>query len=323
MYPTIAQPAQPMPQTIGLMPERKTFDFKTNKVEQMDLQTLKRTHWEVDIEGNPQRGIFHFQCIERVEMICKKYNLNYEVEEIFAAQDNSKQMPAVGILKKEEVIHGEKAVEAHMLRKIFATVRINDFETDELTTTIVLTYHQDGIEAAIGPCVKACHNQCVLGADRRISNYGKNKVTTDQVFETIDEWLSQYEVQMNEDRERIQRMKNTIVTEQEIYTYIGLLTAIRVAHDCDDKVLSSRVPDDYPLNQSQITDFTLDVLKKMKTKPVLTAWDLYNIATEYYKPGRTTIPGVIKQNVAFSSTLDQFIRFKQPEAVVIEAVPVQ
>lgn len=296
---------------VSLMVERATFDFQANKVEVMDLPTLKRTHLEDDHEGNPLRGIYHFQAIEQVEQICQKYNLNYRIEEIFAAHNNSKHQPGVTVLRKEEIVHGPKAVPAHILRRIFTTICINDFETDELTTTIVLTYHQDGIQAAIGPCVKMCHNQCIMGGGRTVSNYGKNKVTTEQVFETIDGWLSQFEVQMTEDRERIQRLRNSIITEREIYTYIGLLTALRVAHDSSDEDLSSRV-ENYPLNQSQISTFTEDVLKKMKGRTHITAWDLYNIATEYYKPDKMSIPSLVHQNVAFVATLDQFCQAKQP-----------
>ena len=33
-----------------------------------------------------------------------------------------------------------------------------------------------------------------------------------------------------------------------------------------------------------------------KSRP-LTAWDIYNVATEIYKPGRTDIPAMIPQNI--------------------------
>lgn len=302
-----------------LMTKKETFDFQTNKVEIMDLSTLKRTHMEDDYEGNPLRGLYHFQAIENVIDICNKYNLNFDVEEIFAAHNNSKHLPGVTVLKREEIAHGEKSVMAHILRRIFTTIRINDYETDELTTTIVLTYHQDGIQAAIGPCVKACHNQCILSAERIVSNYGKNKVSTEQLFGTVDEWLSQFETQMTEDRERIKRLKNTSINQQEVYTYIGLLTALRVAHDSSDETLSARV-ENYPLNQSQISAFTEDVLKKMKGRDTISAWDMYNIATEYYKPEKTSIPSLVHQNVAFVSTLDNFCQFKDKEIIDVEAV---
>ena len=265
-----------METTLAVMERQQQFDFQKNGIEVMNFETLQRTYKENDIYNNPVQGIYHYQVIRRMMDICEKYNLDYEVEEIFAAQNRNKTQPGVSILPQVEQTHGEKAVEAHILRRIFATIRIRDWETDELTTTLVIAYHQDGIQAAIGPCVKICHNQCILSPQRSICNYGKKKVTTDELFETVDGWLANFEVNMNEDIERIQRLKRRIVPMEEIYLYIGLLTALRVSHDSSDRNLSSTV-ETYPLNQSQISVFTEEVLKLAMSKGQITAWDLYNV----------------------------------------------
>ena len=287
---------------LAVLERQQQFDFQQNGIEVMDFETLQRTYKENDIYNNPVQGIYHYQVIRRMMDICEKYNLDYEVEEIFAAQNRNKTQPGVSILPQVEQTHGEKAVEAHILRRIFATIRIRDWETDELTTTLVVAYHQDGIQAAIGPCVKICHNQCILSPQRSISNYGKKKVTTDELFETVDGWLANFEVNMNEDIARIQRLKRRIIPMEEIYLYIGLLTALRVSHDSSDRNLSSTV-ETYPLNQSQISIFTEEVLKLAMSKGQITAWDLYNVATEIYKPGKTDFPALIPQNGAMAELL--------------------
>lgn len=284
----------------------------------MNFETLQRTYKENDIYNNPVQGIYHYQVIRRMMDICEKYNLDYEVEEIFAAQNRNKTQPGVSILPQVEQTHGEKAVEAHILRRIFATIRIKDWETDELTTTLVVAYHQDGIQAAIGPCVKICHNQCILSPQRSICNYGKKKVTTDALFETVDGWLANFKVNMNEDIERIQRLKRRIAPMEEIYLYIGLLTALRVSHDSSDRNLSSTV-ETYPLNQSQISISTEEVLKLAMSKGQITAWDLYNVATEIYKPGKTDFPALIPQNGAMAELL---LSRLSEEMEVQDAVPV-
>ena len=265
-----------METTLTVMERQQQFDFQKNGIEVMNFETLQRTYKENDIYNNPVQGIYHYQVIRCMMDICEKYNLDYEVEEIFAAQNRNKTQPGVSILPQVEQTHGEKAVEAHILRRIFATIRIRDWETDELTTTLVVAYHQDGIQAAIGPCVKICHNQCILSPQRSISNYGKKKVTTDELFETVDGWLANFEVNMNEDIARIQRLKRRIIPMEEIYLYIGLLIALRVSHDSSDRNLSSTV-ETYPLNQSQISIFTEEVLKLAMSKGQITAWDLYNV----------------------------------------------
>ena len=307
-----------METTLTVMERQQQFDFQKNGIEVMNFETLQRTYKENDIYNNPVQGIYHYQVIRCMMDICEKYNLDYEVEEIFAAQNRNKTQPGVSILPQVEQTHGEKAVEAHILRRIFATIRIRDWETDELTTTLVVAYHQDGIPAAIGPCVKICHNQCILSPQRSISNYGKKKVTTDELFETVDGWLANFEVNMNEDIARIQRLKRRIIPMEEIYLYIGLLIALRVSHDSSDRNLSSTV-ETYPLNQSQISIFTEEVLKLAMSKGQITAWDLYNVATEIYKPGKTDFPALIPQNGAMAELL---LSRLSEEVEVQDAVPI-
>lgn len=278
------------------------FNFSVNNIETMSLDTLRRTHKENDIYGQPVKGIYHYEVIQRMADLCEKHNLNYEVEEIFAAQNKNKNQPGVVVLPQVEREFGVQAVEAHILRRIYTTIRINDWETDELTTTLVVAFHQDGIQAAIGPCVKICHNQCILSPERSVANYGRDKVTTEELFDRVDEWLSNFHTNMTEDRERIKRLKSKVVSPTELYAFIGLLTAIRVSHDSTDKRLSSQV-DTYPLNQGQISVFTEDLLKLNIEKGKITLWDIYNVATELYKPGRTDIPAMIPQNGALAELL--------------------
>ena len=278
------------------------FNFSVNNIETMSLDTLRRTHKENDIYGQPVKGIYHYEVIQRMADLCEKHNLNYEVEEIFAAQNKNKNQPGVVVLPQVEREFGVQAVEAHILRRIYTTIRINDWETDELTTTLVVAFHQDGIQAAIGPCVMICHNQCILSPERSVANYGRDKVTTEELFDRVDEWLSNFHTNMTEDRERIKRLKSKVVSPTELYAFIGLLTAIRVSHDSADKRLSSQV-DTYPLNQGQISVFTEDLLKLNLEKGKITLWDIYNVATELYKPGRTDIPAMIPQNGALAELL--------------------
>ena len=87
------------------------------------------------------------------------------------------------------------------------------------------------------------------------------------------------------------------MTPGELYMIIGMLTALRVSHDSADKRLASQV-DTYPLNQGQISVFTESL-----EQPRITAWDVYNVATEIYKPGKTDFPAMIPQNGAMADFL--------------------
>lgn len=281
------------------------LNFQEESVQTMDLATLKRTQKE-HIGGVPLREIYHFDAIERALGLCSKYGLDYQLEEIFAAHNKNKQFPGTSLLEQAEAQYGKNAVDAHILRRVFTTIRINNFETEELTTTLALAYHQDGIQAAIGPCVKVCHNQCVMFAERRAFTYGKEKVSVEGLFQTIDGWLADFQNQMSADRARIEMLKNTRFSHEQVITFIGVLASIRVAHDSKDKSLRD-VVETYPLNNTQVNAVTEELLKMMQTKTFLTGWEVYNAMNLRYKPEEAEIPTLIPQNFAAVETLVDFI----------------
>lgn len=281
------------------------FDFQNNNVETLSLDTLKRTHKENDISGQPLTGIYHYQVIEQVAGLCALNGLNYQIEEIFAAQNRNRQTPGVVLLPQVESVFGEKAVEAHVLRRIFTTIKINDEETPEMDTTIAIAYHQEGIQIAIGPNVKICRNQCILSPSRTVANYGNKKVSTQEIFHAVNNWLNNFSEHRINDLRILEQLKEINCTLNDTYQLIGLLTAMRVAKDSSNKQLSKCVSSS-PLNQAQITLFTENCLLAYQERQVLNLWDVYNIATELYKPGRTEIPNLIPQNLSLIDTLKNY-----------------
>ena len=120
------------------------FNFSVNNIETMSLDTLRRTHKENDIYGQPVKGIYHYEVIQRMADLCEKNNLNYEVEEIFAAQNKNKNQPGVVVLPQVEREFGVQAVEVHILRRIYTTIRINDWETDNACRGVPSGRHSGG-----------------------------------------------------------------------------------------------------------------------------------------------------------------------------------
>jgi len=283
------------------------LDFEDNGVQVLDLQTLKRTHKENDVYGKPLKELYHYQFIEGIGALCENAGLNYQIEEIFAAQNKNRQFPGVVILPQVETIHGEKAAEAHILRRVFTTIRIDDAQDEDTTTTLALAYHQDGIQAAIGPNVKICHNQCILSSERTVSNYGANKVTTAEVFATVKRWLENFFTDRESDKRIIEQMQKIRMNLDDVYSFIGLLNSLRVMHDSKDKDVNSLVKN-YPLNQAQISQFTDRLITYIIKQggEDLTLWDVYNFATEIYKPERTEIPNLVTQNLSLIETISEY-----------------
>lgn len=281
--------------------EDKFFDFEKAKTQAITLEQLSRTHREDDVYGNPLRGIYHFDLFNKVIDECTELGYNVEVYDMFAAQNRDRQLPGVVRLPQVEAVKGQHAVEAHILRRVYANIRITDFDNDETTTNVAVAFHQKGIQIGFGPNVMICHNQCMLSPELYMSSYSeKGKKGSGMgiaaMLDTLKSWLVDARHIIETDRERIAKMKETRITAEQMFLLIGLMTATRVKADTSRKSIRENIT--YPLNQSQITLFTEDMLEAYHDKEFVTAWDMYNSATNLYKANRMDIPALLPQNRA-------------------------
>jgi len=281
--------------------EDKFFDFEKAKTQAITLEQLSRTHREDDVYGNPLRGIYHFDLFNKVIDECTELGYNVEVYDMFAAQNRDRQSPGVVRLPQVEAVKGQHAVEAHILRRVYANIRITDFDNDETTTNVAVAFHQKGIQIGFGPNVMICHNQCMLSPELYMSSYSEkgkkgSGMEVAAMLDTLKSWLVDARHIIETDRERIAKMKETRITAEQMFLLIGLMTATRVKADTSRKSIRENIT--YPLNQSQITLFTEDILEAYHDKEFVTAWDMYNSATNLYKANRMDIPALLPQNRA-------------------------
>lgn len=281
--------------------EDKFFDFEKAKTQAITLEQLSRTHREDDVYGNPLRGIYHFDLFNKVIDECNELGYNVEVYDMFAAQNRDRQSPGVVRLPQVEAVKGQHAVEAHILRRVYANIRITDFDNDETTTNVAVAFHQKGIQIGFGPNVMICHNQCMLSPELYMSSYSEkgkkgSGMEVSAMLDTLKSWLVDARHIIETDRERIAKMKETRITAEQMFLLIGLMTATRVKADTSRKSIRENIT--YPLNQSQITLFTEDMLEAYHDKEFVTAWDMYNSATNLYKANRMDIPALLPQNRA-------------------------
>lgn len=284
------------------------LDFEKEKVQILTLDQLERTKNEDDVYGNPVMGIYHHDLLKQVICMANEFGYNVEVYDLFAAQNKEAGRNGVTLLPALESIHGEKAVEAHILRRVYANIRLTDFDDDENTTNLAVAYHQKGIQVGFGNNVRICHNQCMLGPEFYASTYsdkgrGRGKgMTVPEMMEAVRSWLFDAQHIIITQRQQIEQMKSIEVDADTVLRFIGLLTATRVK--CDTRHQCIRDTKTYPLNQSQITKYTEQLLLKYHENHNLTVWDLYNTATDLYKADAMDIPQLLPQNRAMVSMLD-------------------
>lgn len=289
--------------------DNKFFDFEKAKVQTLTIDQLERTHKENDVYGKPLRGIYHYELLNDIIGMCREQNYDVEVYDLFAAQNKDRNTPGVVLLPQVEAQFGERAVEAHILRRVFANIRIKDFDDEETTTNLAVAFHQKGIQVGFGPNVMICHNQCMLNREHYIATYSEkgtgrgNGVTIPEVLDIVKSWLVDARHIIVTEREKIEKMKQIQVDAQQMFILIGMLTALRVKCDTHIKeIKESRV---YPLNQAQISTFTENLLLQYHNEQRVTVWDIYNAATDLYKANTMDIPSLMPQNRAMVGFLTE------------------
>ena len=293
--------------------EQKLLNFAEQAVQVLTLGELERSYHENLPTGDPVGGIYHFALIQQVLAIFEKRGLTPVVQEIFAAANRDSKRPGVTLLPQLEEQYGERSIEAHLLRRVYANIEIRSDETDELVTCLAVAYHQKGIQLGIGPMVRVCHNQTILGAQDVVSNYTcyggqsrKDKLSLESVIGRAELWADEYEPYQKIRRERMSALKSAEFTRTDMLQLIGILVEKRILHDTNNEVLRSSQP--YPLNSGQINETSEQLIALMRHDEPISYWDAYQQLNTVLKPGRMDIPQVLPQSLALFETMYELIR---------------
>ena len=209
--------------------------------------------------------------------------------------------------------YGERSIEAHLLRRVYANIEIRSDETDDIVTCLAVAYHQKGIQLGIGPMVRVCHNQTILGAQDVVSNYTcyggqsrKDKLSLESVIGRAELWADEYEPYQKIRRERMSALKSAEFTRTDMLQLIGILVEKRILHDTQNEELHLSTP--YPLNSSQINETSEQMITLMSHQQPQSYWDAYQQLNTVLKPGRMDIPQVLPQSLALFETMYELIR---------------
>ena len=293
--------------------EQKQLNFAEQAVQVLTLGELERSYHENLPTGDAVGGIYHFALIQQVLAIFEKRGLTPVVQEIFAAANRDSKRPGVTLLPQLEEQYGERSVEAHLLRRVYANIEIRSDETDDIVTCLAVAYHQKGIQLGIGPMVRVCHNQTILGAQDVVSNYTcyggqsrKDKLSLESVIGRAELWADEYEPYQKIRRERMSALKSAEFTRTDMLQLIGILVEKRILHDTQNEELHLSTP--YPLNSSQINETSEQMITLMSHQQPQSYWDAYQQLNTVLKPGRMDIPQVLPQSLALFETMYELIR---------------
>lgn len=306
----VAEPATKLEVASGN--DRQFLDFDISKVQTLTLEQLARTEKENDYNGNPLMGIYHFQLIQQIQEMCAERGYRAEIWDLFAANNKDRRAPGVSRLPQKEEKFGERAIEAHILRRVYCNIRLYDLDKGEgdeaITTNLAISFHQKGLQVGIGRNVVICHNQTMLNREQYAATYKDGStmgVGLSELLEKVSIWLDNLRNITAEDDEKIEKMKRREISAQEMFTIIGMLTALRVASETKHKEIRNVAT--IPLNQAQIGRITEKMMLAYNHKGKVTAWDFYNAATDMYKSATLDQPMILSQNLAMVDFLNTHV----------------
>ena len=143
---------------------RKTFDFSKEKVQTITLAELEATYKENDVYGRPLGGIYHSDLINGIFDMARNAGLEVEIGDMFAVNNLDGKRPGVALLPEVEEKEGERSIRAHLLRRVFAVIRLASSTPSTSCPAIAISYSQHGIQIGIGPNIHICRNQTILCA---------------------------------------------------------------------------------------------------------------------------------------------------------------
>ena len=282
---------------------RKTFDFSKEKVQTITLAELEETYKENDVYGRPLGGIYHSDLINGISNMARNAGLEVEMGDMFAVNNLDGKRPGVALLPEVEEKEGERSIRAHLLRRVFAVIRLAADESHTLPEAahgiscpaIAISYSQHGIQIGIGPNIHICRNQTILCAKQMIANFGycrldmdkKDLAGPDWWRPTVEGWIGEVAkgVMQHQWADIIQSLDEQLVYESDMQQIFGGLMQLRIQADTSEKSLrTGEVP---PLTQSQINHCMERVLIKHFGKGgagMCTKWDILNAMTDTLKP---------------------------------------
>ena len=277
---------------------RTTFDFSKEKVQTITLAELEATYKENDVYGRPLGGIYHSDLINGISNMARNAGLEVEMGDMFAVNNLDGKRPGVALLPEVEEKEGERSIRAHLLRRVFATIRMAPHRGETVggfCPAIAISYSQHGIQIGIGPNIHICRNQTILCAKQMIANFGycrlemdkKDLAGPDWWRPTVEGWIDEVAkgVMQQQWADIIQSLDEQLVYESDMQQIFGGLMQLRIQADTSEKSLrTGEVP---PLTQSQINHCMERVLIKHFGKGgagMCTKWDILNAMTDTLKP---------------------------------------
>lgn len=298
----------------------KELDFTQRNVEVLTLEELSQTYKENYPNGLPVGGMYHFVLLNRLVEMLERAGLSPEVEEIFAANNREKYRPGVTISDEVAREKGRNALEAHILRRVYANINLSYPCGEGCTMNLAVAYHQKGIQVAFGPYVHVCHNQTILGSKDLFTTQKMTGLAVHPCYtKDVNELLNQVQAYVDQATERFERMaemvedfRSTAFDQTDFERLLTMLMCRRIRKDSHLVNIHTSLP--YPLNASQINS-AVERYLNMVTEPGTdgrdtTFWDALQCFNYELKGDAAEIPTLLDQTACLTDVFQTVMDVK-------------
>jgi hypothetical protein len=281
----------------------RALDFTKNRVEILTLDELRQTLDERNTGSRPMNGILHADLFSGVAELIAAANLPFEIEKIYAADNNSTENPGVSIIPFFEEQYGKGSLRAHLLRRITGQITIPALNDSESVSSVAISFHQKGIQVAFGQRVHVCSNMSIFG-ESIFSTYGDNGIKVKDLFAVLGDFIHKLPAKREEDVRIFNALHGIQLSKENVFEIIG---------DMFTTIQRSYIVQNGNRRREYVAPFLMDSVRgitekfaKSKTYDLgepMTAWELYNLGTQNLKPETVEIPSLFTNNAGFGNFL--------------------
>lgn len=279
-----------------------------------DLEVSIKEKW---LDGTPVGGITHYNLICYI-MDAFMSKCEVEIKSMYAVNNRDKLRPGVTQDAALASQLGEDSAQSMIFRRVHALIYLG--KKSGVNTAIAVSWHQLGFTLGIGPNVSICENGCILGAEHIVSSYTlpnkslkERKLPLDLIKDTVTGWANEYNMIDETGGQFIERMREVVLTHQDMIYIFGKLALERVKADLGSRLIEN--PPFAALNQTQL-NVAMSLFaeerfgKERDDNRNLTGWDAMNYLNFALNPGSCDVPLILPQQYAITQTMLDYVKDK-------------
>lgn len=270
------KPKEEFPMVTAKDPEVIEIPEESKAIE-LTIDQLRETSTFADAHGlmPKQFPMEHHIFIEKLLGMITDTGAKAEIGQILASVKGIQRISEAEAKSKNL---NQKEARNTTVRVLIGRIDIGDEFTKPLwNLAIGFMYNEKGIEVCIGTNISICSNFTIYGEARHLRNYGRDAMELNKIFDTIEDWIKNFEGIEGVNSALLQRMADMkIIWNEGVKLFIGecVVAAVRRLYHKGDP---------FPLTVTLInrmTSYLIDLESKLLNDGISPSlYTLYNAGT--------------------------------------------